>query len=192
MKTIEERLKGDLEPILQLRDPRPVISAYHDMPFAIFVYPSRQEFALRDQVRQLRSRLDLRSKHVITISLADCLDQALKAEGLGGGGLAEAERTSDLPAAIDTAFNILSDYQPLDQLVAARVPADANPLIDLVFLVRAGALFPLYRTSALLEQLKGKIAVPMVLFYPGQLVPPAGLRFMEELDAEHNYRPRIF
>jgi len=61
-----------------------------------------------------------------------------------------------------------------------------------VFIVRAGALFPLYRTHALLEQLKGKLKVPAVLFYPGTIEGPTGLRFMGVLDAEHNYRPKIF
>ncbi len=50
----------------------------------------------------------------------------------------------------------------------------------------------MYRTSALLEQLKGKVQVPAVLFYPGELDGAAGLRFMGVLDAEHNYRPKIF
>jgi hypothetical protein len=50
----------------------------------------------------------------------------------------------------------------------------------------------MYRTSSLLEQLKGKVNVPSVLFYPGLLDGAAGLRFMGVLDAEHNYRPRIF
>ena len=59
-------------------------------------------------------------------------------------------------------------------------------------ITRAGALFPFYRTSSLLEQLKGKIEVPAVLFYPGELDGAAGLRFMGVLDAEHNYRPKIF
>ena len=61
-----------------------------------------------------------------------------------------------------------------------------------IFILRAGALFPMYRTSALLEQLKGKVFVPAVLFYPGDLDGAAGLRFMGILDAEHNYRPKIF
>jgi hypothetical protein len=50
----------------------------------------------------------------------------------------------------------------------------------------------MYRTSALLEQLKGKLHVPAVLFYPGLLDGAAGLRFMGVLDAEHNYRPKIY
>ena len=86
----------------------------------------------------------------------------------------------------------MSEYRPLDELVAARIPGDADPLRDVVFIVRAGALFPIYRTSSLLEQLKGKVHVPAVLFYPGELDGAAGLRFMGVLDAEHNYRPKIF
>ena len=87
---------------------------------------------------------------------------------------------------------MLSSYEPLDNLVAERIPSDADPLRDIVFIVRAGALFPVYRTSSLLEQLKGKVHVPAVLFYPGELDGAAGLRFMGVLDAEHNYRPKIF
>ena len=86
-----------------------------------------------------------------------------------------------------------SDRDPrIDALVAEQLPAKADPLVDVVFITRAGALFPFYRTSSLLEQLKGKVMVPAVLFYPGELDGPAGLRFMGVLDAEHNYRPKIF
>ena len=34
--------------------------------------------------------------------------------------------------------------------------------------------------------------VPTILFYPGHLDGAAGLCFMGVLDAEHNYRPKIF
>lgn len=188
----KSRLTKDLEPVLRARDPRPAICAYHDMPFAIFPYPPEDEFEVRKEVALLRTRLGQGGKRVTTISLAECLRQALEAEGLGNDQLTEAERTSGLGLAIETVFSILSTYQPLDRLVAARVPPDAHPERDVVLLVRAGALFPLYRTSALLEQLKGQVAVPTVLFYPGETDGPAGLRFMGVLDADHNYRPKIF
>ena len=58
--------------------------------------------------------------------------------------------------------------------------------------MRTGALFPVYRTFSLLEQLKGRIQAPAVLFYPGVLDGASGLRFMGVLEAEHNYRPKIF
>lgn len=188
----KQRLIQDLEPLLQERDPRPRISTYHDMPFAIFVYPPDEEFAVRAQVALLRTRLSQAGKRVTTISLADCLQEALTAEGLDTPALVEAERNSGLELTIETVFSVLSEYQPFDQVVARHVPADADPTRDIVLLVRAGALFPLYRTSALLEQLKGQVSVPAVLFYPGVTDGPSGLQFMGVLDAEHNYRPRIF
>ena len=72
------------------------------------------------------------------------------------------------------------------------MPPDADPLRDIVFILRTGALFPVYRTFALLEQVKGRIDVPSILFYPGHDDGAAGLRFMGVLEAEHNYRPKIF
>lgn len=186
------RLTQGLEPILRESDPRPRISAYHDMPYAIFRYPPEEEFAVRQEVALLRTRLEQAGKRITRISLAECMHAALEAEGLDTAALADAEKSVGLEATIETIHQVLSEYQPLDQLVANRIPKDADPLRDLVFIVRAGALFPVYRTSSLLEQLKGKVHVPAVLFYPGELDGAAGLRFMGVLDAEHNYRPRIF
>lgn len=187
-----ERLTQQLEPVLKQPDPRQPLSAYHDMPYAIFRYPPEEEFGVRRQVSLLRTRLEQLGKRVTVISLAECLYAALEAEGMGPAALINAEQSVGLEVTVDTIFQILSEYQPLDELVARRIPNDADPLRDLVFIVRAGALFPMYRTSALLEQLKGKVQVPAVLFYPGELDGAAGLRFMGVLDAEHNYRPKIF
>ncbi len=186
------RLTQRLEPDLRLADPRTQISAYHDMPYAIFHYPPEDEFVVRQETSLLKTRLEQIGKRMTVISLADCLAEALDAEGMGPDILVETEASVGLDATVETVFEILSEYQPLDDLVARRVPEDAEPQRDVVFIVRAGALFPLYRTSALLEQLKGKLHVPAILFYPGLLDGAAGLRFMGVLDAEHNYRPKIY
>jgi Domain of unknown function (DUF1788) len=186
------RLTEKLEPVLKQADPRPQLSAYHDMPYAIFRYPSEDEFAVRKEVTLLRTRLEQAGKRVTRVSLAESLTAALEAKGLGVAALAEAEKAVGLTTTIETVHEVLSEYQPLDNLVAERIPENADPLRDIVFIVRAGALFPVYRTSSLLEQLKGKVHVPAVLFYPGELDGAAGLRFMGVLDAEHNYRPKIF
>lgn len=188
----KDRLTEQLEPLLEQPDPRQQIGAYHDMPYAIFRYPPEEELAVRQQVRLLRTRLEQIGKRVTSISLAECLNEALEAEGMGPEALVAAETSVGLEATVETIFQILSEYQPLDDLVARRIPDDADPQRDVVFIVRAGALFPMYRTSSLLEQLKGKVQVPAVLFYPGELDGAAGLRFMGVLDAEHNYRPKIF
>ena len=187
-----KRLRDDLEPVLREKDPRPKISAYHDMPYAIFWYPPEDEFAVRCKISDLQTRLEQAGKRVHRISLADCMQDALDAEGITTAELVEAENSVGLEKAVETVHEVLSSYQPLDKMVAQRMPEQVDPLRDVVFIVRAGALFPMYRTSSLLEQLKGQIAVPAVLFYPGDFDGGAGLRFMGVLDAEHNYRPKIF
>ncbi|MGC2220991.1 MAG: BREX protein BrxB domain-containing protein [Methylocella sp.] len=101
-----------------------------------------------------------------------------------------AEREQGTDTIVETVHSVLS--APLVDLVAAQMPDDPDPLRDIVFILRTGALFPVYRTFSLLEQLKGRVIVPTVLFYPGDLNGAAGLRFMGVLAAEHNYRPKIF
>ena len=192
MSDWQQRLTQTLEPILQETDPRPKISAYHNMPYAIFRYPPDDEFALRGEVTMLRTRLEQAGKRVTVISLATCLELALEREGITSDEIKKTEEMTGTATMVDTFHKVLTEYQPLDALVAEHLPENADPLVDVVFITRAGALFPFYRTSSLLEQLKGKVEVPAVLFYPGELDGAAGLRFMGVLDAEHNYRPKIF
>ncbi len=186
------RLTRDLETVLTSDDPRPRISAYHDMPYAIFRYPPEDELEVRQEVALLRTRLEQAGKRITTISLAECLQDAFDKEGLTMKRIMAAEIRTGTEKMVATVHGILSKRQPLDELVAAYLPEAAGPERDVVFITRAGALFPLYRTSSLLEQLKGKVQVPSVLFYPGELDGAAGLRFMGVLDAEHIYRPKIF
>ncbi|RME21860.1 MAG: DUF1788 domain-containing protein [Deltaproteobacteria bacterium] len=192
MSDWKRRLTQDLEPVLMADDPRPQISAYHDMPYAIFRYLPEHEFAVRQEVALLRTRLEQAGKRVTVISLARCLQEAFAREGLSMKRIMQAEKRTGTDRMVATVHGILSHRQPLDDLVAEHMPAEADPRRDVVFITRAGALFPFYRTSSLLEQLKGKVHVPSVLFYPGELDGAAGLRFMGVLDAEHNYRPKIF
>ena len=188
----KDRLHGQLEPALRRLDPRPEISTYHDMPYAIFRYPPEEEFAVRREITLLRTRLEQTSKCVTTISLAECLSEALEAEGLTVDVLEDAETNVGLEPTIETVHQVISEHHPIDDIIAGRIPQEADAQRDIVFIVRAGALFPYYRTSSLLEQLKGKVHVPAVLFYPGDLDGAAGLRFMGVFDAEHIYRPKIF
>jgi len=185
------RLKRDLEPLLSLDDPRSRISAYHDMPYAIFRYPAEDEYALRKEVSLLQTRLEQKGKRIARISLAECLEEAMRAERPMDGWF-EAERAEGVEKVVETVHAVLADYRPLVELVAARMPKDPDPLRDIVFILRTGALFPAYRTFSLLEQLDGRVKAPTILFYPGDLDGAAGLRFMGVLEAEHNYRPKIF
>ena len=191
LDSMPHRLKSDLEPILSQTDPRPLMSSYHSMPYAIFRYDPGEEFAMRAQVAMLQTRLELRGKRVTRISLAECLDVAMRSERPLEDWF-EAERSVGVETVADTVHEILADGALLEQLIVDRLPANADPHRDVVFITRTGALFPVYRTFTLLERLHGRIGVPTVLFYPGDLEGPAGLRFMGVLQAEHNYRARIF
>jgi len=185
------RLGRDLEPVLSLPDPRVKLSTYHDMPYAIFRYDPEVEVELRSDITLLETRLSQQGKRVHRISLAECLDAALRSQYPLEDWFA-IEREHDVSTVIDTVHAVLSNDCPLVDLVAKRMPADPDPQRDIVFILRTGALYPVYRTFSLLEQLKGRVLVPTILFYPGILDGAAGLRFMGELDAEHNYRPKIF
>jgi len=191
MTELESRLKQSLEPVLELTDPRQRISAYHDMPYALFRYDPEDEFELRKLVTLLETRLSQKGKRITRISLAECLDAAMRSQRPLEEWFA-AEREEGVETIVDTVHSVLSEYAPIVDLVAARMPEDSDPMRYIVFILRTGALFPLYRTFSLLEQLKGRVRVPTVLFYPGDLDGAAGLRFMGVLDAEHNYRPKIF
>lgn len=185
------RITRDLEPVLSLPDPRTKLSAYHDMPYAIFRYDPDEEFDLRKQVTLLETRLSQKGKRIKRISLAECLDEAMRSEHALEDWFA-VEREHGVATVIETVHAVLAERTPLVDLVAKRMPEDPDPLRDIVFILRTGSMFPVYRTFSLLEQLKGRVHVPTVLFYPGDLDGAAGLRFMGVLDAEHNYRPKIF
>jgi hypothetical protein len=187
----ERRLRDDLEPILAGPDPREKISAYHDMPYALFRYDPDEEYPLRREVAMLATRLTQKGKRVTRISLAECLQAAIISQRPLEKWY-EAERSGAVEEIVETITNLLGEYAPLVDLVASRMPADPDPRADVVLITRTGALFPVYRTFSLLEQIKGRVIVPTVLFYPGDLDGAAGLRFMGVLDAEHNYRPKIF
>jgi hypothetical protein len=114
-----------------------------------------------------------------------------RAPSLQSETLAQDEQAVGLDTVIDTVSQILSESQPLHRRVIDRFPANPDPQRDLVFIVRVGALFPFYRTSPLPEQMKGQLQLPTVLFYPGDR-DGIGLRFMGLLDADYNYRCKIF
>jgi hypothetical protein len=180
-----------LQAVLETTDPRAQISAYHDMPYAIFRYDAAEEFALRKAVTLLATRLENRGKRVTRIRLSDCLTEALTSQRPLEDWF-QVERDVGLEETVKTIANVLEDYSPLVDLVGKQLPEAPDPTKDVVFITRTGALFPVYRTFSLLEQLKGLVSVPAILFYPGDLDGAAGLRFMGVLEAEHNYRPKIF
>src|SRR5215208_5560572 len=111
MSDLEHRIRQTLEPILELPDPRPRISAYHDMPYALFRYDPEEEFDLRKQVTLLETRLSQKGKRVRRISLAECLDEAMRSQR----PLEEwfnAERDQGVETIVETVHAVLAEYSP--------------------------------------------------------------------------------
>jgi hypothetical protein len=196
IKEWQRCLQQQLEPVLSAADSGAGLSTYTDMPFGIFLYPPEDEWELRAELRDLTIRLENAGKTVQRLSLAALLEQAIKAAGLSLEEIAEAEASLGPELVRDTLRDVLSGKAagavPLDELVAQAVDSSKPTSSHLVFLERVGALFDLHRPSALLENLRNRVLHPVVLFYPGQRDGPAGLRFMDEADADHNYRPKLF
>jgi hypothetical protein len=189
----KHRLTRILEPALRLHDPRKAISAYDNMPYAIFYYPPDEELAVRKEINLLQTRLERDGKRVTIVSLAECLAAALAEDGITVARIAEHETKTGVAKMSETFTQILEgEHGLLTELVTRRLPSRGDPCRDIFFLVRAGALFPFYRTSAICEQLIGKTDIPGVLFYPGSFDGVTGLSFMDANDAEPNYRPKIF
>ena len=196
MKEWQRCLQQQLEPVLTAADSGAGLSTYTDMPFGIFLYPPEDEWELRAELRDLTIRLENAGKTVQRLSLAALLEQAIKAAGLSLEEIAEAEASLGPELVRDTLRDVLSGKAagavPLDELVAQAVDTSKPTSSHLVFLERVWSLFDLHRPSALLENLRNRVLHPVVLFYPGQRDGPAGLRFMDEADADHNYRPKLF
>ncbi len=140
MSGFEKRLKQDLEPLLERPDPRPGLSVYHNMPYALFHYEPAEEFELRRQLTLLETRLSQRGKRVTRVSLAECLAEAMRSQCSMEEWFA-AERAQGTAAVVDTVNAVLAEYKPLVELVAERMPPDSDPLRDVVFIVRTGCSF---------------------------------------------------
>jgi hypothetical protein len=185
----------------------PRISTMRNYRFAILPYDSREEFKLRLRIRSLTDELKAEGWNVLTISLHQMLISRLKAEEPRiVESLIRTEHrlyTKDP----DRALNYLEDKIALYIEGAEGIAQDVIRLIDefvathpgdinrtLIFLCRAGALYPFFRSSALLKHIDGKTRnLPVVLLYPGERGRDLkALSFMGELSSDRDYRPRIY
>lgn len=186
-----ENLEKDL-----LADP-PRISAYHDLPFAIFHYDPQSEFEARKQIHLFATRLMNAGKNVHFISVARILWEAIR-ETEGVDAIIDEENQLGFPRAQETVSVILSDdaFKPLSDEIDRRITG-LNPDTDVIFIVRVAAFAPaLYRSAKLLDEMHGRTMVPIIMCYPGSLEGESSLRFMNlperEQTGAYNYRVKIY
>jgi len=189
-----------------LRDDGPQISTVRNYNFAILPYAPEDEFALRRAVHELSSELRDGGWTTGTVVLHSLLLARLRAQGpdfteslvrreksLAGA----ADPTRGMRLLKERVVTLLEGPDGLAADVIAAVERilgeSANPTRTVIFLGRAGALYPFFRTSALLKHVAGHTRnVPVVLLYPGRIIGESGLSFMGVLPADRDYRPRIY
>lgn len=184
----------------------PRISTMRNYRFAIVQYSPPDEFKLREEVQRLSADLVAHGWMVLSLDLQRLLLERVRAQGDGWAdrviemekrmAAIEPERglnyvKSKLTPLIEGPEGIAADCS---RIICEYV--DRNPELEertVALIGRAGALYPFFRSSALLRHLDGRTRnVPVVLLYPGERRGPTGLSFMGELEADNDYRPRIY
>jgi hypothetical protein len=182
------------------------ISTVKNYNFAILPYAPDREFWVRKRIHSLCAELRDAGWTTGTIALHGMLLERLRLEGEDyvesliqrekrvwraddrwrGLGMLK-EKIVNL---IEGPDGIATDVaREIERIIAENRDAERT----VIFLGRAGALYPFLRTSALLKHLAGHTRnVPVVLLYPGKVAGESGLSFMGLLPADSDYRPRIY
>jgi hypothetical protein len=173
---------------------------FHDRggepPYLLYVYPPAEEWAVRRDLKELQLWLEAPDQGVrcAAISLADLFWQALEAEGWIDELIAQETDAAGDETVLPDIFRSVSEILRLppslpDRVVSAVEQFDEERIS--VFLYRAGALFPAYRTSTLIDDLRGRVRLPVTLLYPGGIVGDYGLKFMDRTEPAYGYRALI-
>jgi len=201
---LQQAIHSLREDLIQEDGPR--ISTMRNYRFAIVQYDPKEEFKLRKEVRRLHTELVSNGWMVLTISLQKLLLDRVRAQGAEFIRRVIEREKSTTKKSIERALTYLQGkLAPLiegpDGIAAdcSRIIceyAEQNPdKLDrtLAIIGRAGALYPFFRSSALLRHLDGRTNnVPVVLLYPGERRGEKGLSFMGVLEPDSDYRPRIY
>ena len=128
------------------------------------------------------------------ISLADLFWQALEAEGWIDELVSQERDAAGDQTRQREIYRAVGEILRVPPSLPERVIAAVDELGDertAVFLYRAGALYPAYRTSTLIDDLRSRLRLPVTLLYPGVIVGDYGLKFMGRTEPAYGYRALI-
>ncbi len=189
-----------------LAESGPQISTMRNYRFAILPYLPSDEYRLREEIAKLTAKLKNAGWRVRPISLQKVLLDRIRATGDANvESLISREKrlfVKDPERALSHLRERIAPHIEGPEGIAADVARQINEFADedpsatdrsLVLIGRAGALYPFFRSSALLKHIDGKTKnIPVVLLYPGTREDSTALSFMSELPADRDYRPRIY
>ena len=184
----------------------PRISTMRNYNFAIVPYLPSQELDLRKKVRALADRLRASGFRVLAISLQRLLLERLRSLGpeVLEAITAREKRlwARDVGRALAHLGEVVGPLIEGPNGIAADVIREIEAFADaqsapgersIVLIGRAGALYPFFRSSALLKHIDGHTRnLPVVLLYPGERHGRSSLSFMGVLAPDGDYRPRVY
>jgi hypothetical protein len=165
-------------------------------PYLLYVYPPSDEWVVRRDLKDLQLWLEAPDQGVrcAAISLADLFWEALEAEGWIEELVNQERDAGTDESARRDIYRAVGEILSLPPSLPERVIAAVDELEDqctAVFLYRAGALYPAYRTSTLIDDLRSRLRLPVTLLYPGVIVGDYGLKFMARTEPAYGYRALI-
>jgi hypothetical protein len=196
-----EALRKDL-----IHEDGPRISTMRNYRFAILQYDPADELVVRQETQRLFSDLKAYGWEVLPLDLQQLLLARVRAQPDDWAERVIAMEKRMARQEMSRGLNYLkSKLTPLIEGpdgVAADCIGEIHAHVEkhpdkvdrtLALIGRAGALYPFFRSSALLRHLDGKTGnVPVVLLYPGHRRGQTALSFMGVLEPDSDYRPRIY
>lgn len=183
------------------------ISTIRNYQFAILAYKPQEEFKMRRLLQKTERSLTQKGWSILCMSLLQVLMKRLKESDSQylerlikrekrfyqrdpERGFSELERA--LSEHLEGTDGIVKECGEIIEKHIAADPTREERTV--IFITRAGALYPFFRSSALLRHLNTtvKFRIPIVLLYPGTRHGEAGLSFMDKLNPDRDYRPRIY
>jgi len=197
-----DELKKDL-----LSPSGPNISTNKNYPFALFQYLPHEEFLMREKLAEMIDGLRMKGWNILNVDLFDTFIRFLEEQE--SGELIEAftdeellqynshgrEYSYPLTALNNSLDGLFKNQEAYPRAVLEKIrekTQTGQEQKSVIFLSRIGALYPFYRTSALLRYLDTGIRIPTIVLYPGERQEKYYLSFMGEMSADRDYRPRIY
>lgn len=171
------------------------LDAGGDPPFVVYAYKPALEWDVRRDLAELGRWFEAPPRRVATVavSLATLFWQAIEESGFLGELIRQEASSGGDPQTMETLVEAVGEILRQPPTLPDRVVAvlEAAGERSVVVLCRAAALYPSYRTSTLLDDLRGRLARPVLLAYPGTLRGEYGLCFMDRSEPTYGYRALI-
>lgn len=202
---LERRLDDLVKDLLSPSGPN--ISTNRNYPFALFQYSPHEEFTMRAKLIEQIDALRGKGWTILNVDLFAALIEYLEEQEDGDliDALIQEEKLQytanrsnykfplkTLQNSLDVFLKDQNEYPGVILKKIIQKTENSDKMKTVIFLSRIGALYPFYRTSSLLRYLDTGIRVPTIVLYPGERLEQYYLSFMGEMDADRDYRPRIY